>query len=402
MSSKPGTVYPTSADGYVVYGPEIGQGAFAKVFRAQVKETGEDVAIKTLQLEKNKDSLDEIRKEISIMSQMRHKNLVRVVASFVWSNELWIVMPLLVGGSAHAMIKQTFHKGFKDEALLATIIREVLEGLMYVHSNNLIHRDIKAGNVLIGADGGVQLADFGVAGALGGGGEPNTRRTFTGTPCWMAPEVMEQTNGYDIKADIWSVGITTLEMAMGSAPYAHFQPMKVLLLTLQEKPPTLESYPPGEDTKFSKDFKKFINDCLKKDPRDRKTAKQLLNHSWMKKATTLDYIKTKLVEPTLKALAGRELTVIDLDENSQNEEVEDDMDNYWEFDSEDLVKVRKGEMNELNPVVEPSESKTEDNEPEVPPPKPLEATEADEDDEDDATLLVSGWTEDNTEGDDDE
>jgi len=405
--------YPADADGYIVYGPQIGEGAFARVYRAKVRTTGEDVAIKTLQLEKYKDTLDDIRKEISIMSQMRHPNLVRVVSSFVWHDELWIVMPLLVGGSCHAMMKQTFPKGFKDEAVLATIIREVLKGLEYVHSNKLIHRDIKAGNVLIAAEGGVQLADFGVAGALTEGGESKSRRTFTGTPCWMAPEVMEQTNGYDVKADIWSVGITALELAMGSAPYAHFQPMKVLLLTLQEKPPSFDSYPQGEDNKFSKDFKKFIGDCLKKDPKDRSTVKKLLGHSWLKKATTLDYIKTKLVEPTLKSQAGKELQELDLKSGQANIDADDTDDGFWEleFDPEDLVKARNGEVSELNPISSKTEERKDDDppkpspEPSPEPAKPvLEATELgeeeDDDDEDDDEGLQSKWQETGTEGDD--
>ena len=189
--------------------------------------------------------------------------------------------------------------------------------------------------------------------------------------------------------------------------------MKVLLLTLQEKPPSFDSYPQGEDNKFSKDFKKFIGDCLKKDPKDRSTVKKLLGHSWLKKATTLDYIKTKLVEPTLKSQAGKELQELDLKSGQANIDADDTDDGFWEleFDPEDLVKARNGEVSELNPISSKTEERKDDDppkpspEPSPEPAKPvLEATELgeeeDDDDEDDDEGLQSKWQETGTEGDD--
>lgn len=346
--------FPTDANEYITYGPEIGRGAFAEVYRGRIKATGRDVAIKVLKLTQDfKDTLDDIRKEIAVMSQMRHKNLVPIRACFVWGEDLWIVMPLLLG-SCHAILKNQYPKGIKDEALLATLIREVLEGLKYTHADKLIHRDIKAGNILISKTGDVMLADFGVAGALQEGGETNKRRTFAGTPCWMAPEVMEQAASYDCKADIWSTGITALELAMGSAPYAHFQPMKVLLLTLREKPPSFDSYP-DKSSKWSKDFVKFIDACLKKDPKDRPSAEKLLKHSWFKKAKDLKYVEEKISVPQCRLIVGTKMHEINLGEFTPKLVEGEDSTNsgYWTFSTDDLTAVKEGVKDTLEPVEKP-------------------------------------------------
>jgi serine/threonine-protein kinase OSR1/STK39 len=193
-------------------------------------------------------------------------------------------------------MKQIAANGFKDEVLIATILREALQGLQYFHKDGRIHRDIKAGNILIGQDGNVELADFGVAGTLMENGDrKKIRQTFTGTPCWMAPEVMEQTNGYDSKADIWSFGITAMELGYGRAPYAKYQPMKVLLLTLQEEPPTCEIYQ-DNSSKFSKNYHNLISKCLRKDPTKRPTAKKLLEHDFFKQAKDAEYIMEKIIK----------------------------------------------------------------------------------------------------------
>ena len=181
--------YPCTADDYDVL-QEIGVGAFATVYRATVTASGEEVAIKIIDLEQFNVNWDEIRREIQIMSLLHHPNVVKIKASFIVNSDLWIVMPLLQAGSCAALMKQLAPTGFKDEALIATILKETLQGLMYFHKDGRIHRDLKAGNILIGSGGEVQLADFGVAGTLMENGDrKKNRQTFTGTPCWMAPEV---------------------------------------------------------------------------------------------------------------------------------------------------------------------------------------------------------------------
>ncbi|KAH8868386.1 Serine/threonine-protein kinase 25 [Schistosoma japonicum] len=190
-------------------------------------------------------------------------------------------MEYLGGGSALDLMKP----GPIPEVHISTILREILKGLDYLHSQSKIHRDIKAANVLLSYTGDVKLADFGVAGQLSS--TITKRGTFVGTPFWMAPELIQR-YAYDFKVDIWSTGITAIELAKGEPPNADLHPIRVLMLIPKNPSPQLT----GD---FSKVFKDFVDCCLTKVPENRPTAHELLRHSFIKKARKTAFLQ-ELIE----------------------------------------------------------------------------------------------------------
>ncbi|XP_041007541.1 serine/threonine-protein kinase BLUS1 isoform X2 [Juglans microcarpa x Juglans regia] len=284
--------FPVNAKDYKLY-EEVGEGVSASVYRALCVPLNEIVAIKVLDLEKCNNDLDGIRREVHTMSLIDHPNVLRAHCSFTSGHSLWVVMPYMSGGSCLHIMKSGYPEGF-EEPVIATLLREVLKALVYLHAHGYIHRDVKAGNILIDSNGAVKLADFGVsAGMFDTGDRQRSRNTFVGTPCWMAPEVMQQLHGYDFKADIWSFGITALELAHGHAPFSKYPPMKVLLMTLQNAPPGLDY---ERDKRFSKSFKEMVATCLVKDPKKRPASEKLLKHHFFKQARPNEYLTHTILD----------------------------------------------------------------------------------------------------------
>ncbi|KAK2365569.1 Protein kinase superfamily protein [Trifolium repens] len=336
--------FPLSAKDYKLY-EEVGEGVSASVYRALCIPLNEIVAIKVLDLEKCNNDLDGIRREVQTMSLIDHPNLLRAHCSFTAGYSLWVVMPYMSGGSCLHIMKSSFTEGF-DEPVIATVLREVLKALVYLHAHGHIHRDVKAGNILLDSNGDVKMADFGVSACMFDTGDrQRSRNTFVGTPCWMAPEVMQQLHGYDFKADIWSFGITALELAHGHAPFSKYPPMKVLLMTLQNAPPGLDY---ERDKRFSKSFKELVATCLVKDPKKRPSSEKLLKHHFFKHARPTEYLSRTILDG-LAPLGDRfrTLKAKEADLLMQNKALYEDMEQLsqkeyirgisaWNFNLEDL------------------------------------------------------------------
>ncbi|KAI3977696.1 hypothetical protein MKX01_009581 [Papaver californicum] len=324
---------------------EVGYGASATVFRAIYLPTNEVIAVKCLDLDRCNSNLDDIRKEAQTMILIDHPNVIKAFCSFVVEQCLWVIMPFMAEGSCLHLMKIAYPDGF-EEFVIATILKETLKALEYLHRHGHIHRDIKAGNILLDSDGIVKLGDFGVSACMFDKGDrQRSRNTFVGTPCWMAPEVLQPGSGYDFKADIWSFGITALELAHGHAPFSKYPPMKVLLMTIQNAPPGLDY---DRDKKFSKSFKEMVAMCLVKDQTKRPTAEKLLKHSFFKHAKPPELSVKNLLKdlPPLwdrvKALQLKDAAQLALKKMPSAEQEAISQSEYkrgvsaWNFDVEDL------------------------------------------------------------------
>ncbi|KAI3713497.1 hypothetical protein L1987_72075 [Smallanthus sonchifolius] len=338
--------YTTNPDHYNLL-EEVGYGASATVYRAIYLPSASNdiVAVKCLDLERINSNLDDIRREAQTMSLIDHPNVIRAFCSFVVNQNLWVVMPFMAEGSCLHLMKSAYPDGFEEPAI-ASILKETLKALEYLHQHGHIHRDVKAGNILLDTNGVIKLGDFGVSACMFDRGDrQRSRNTFVGTPCWMAPEVLQPGSGYDFKADIWSFGITALELAHGHAPFSKYPPMKVLLMTIQNAPPGLDY---DRDKRFSKSFKELVAMCLVKDQTKRPTAEKLLKHSFFKQAKPPELTVKKLFAdlPPLwhrvKALQIKDAAQLALKKMPSAEQEAISQSEYqrgvsaWNFDIQDL------------------------------------------------------------------
>lgn len=269
----------------------IGKGSFGEVYKGREISSGKIVALKLVDLEKADEEIDVIQREIKVMSQISNPHVVQYYTSLMRGSTLCIVMEFMSGGSLKDLIDSV---GPLPEEAVATVMKALCKGLDYVHKGHKLHRDIKAANILLSAQGDVKLADFGVAGQMTS--TVRQRNTFVGSPFWMAPEVIQESM-YNEKADIWSAGITGLELANGLPPYATEHPYRALFLIPKNDPPRVDG------VQFSKSFKDFIALCLRKNPSERASAEHLLQHSFLRKARS-SAIKDLLKQ---KELSGEEM-----------------------------------------------------------------------------------------------
>ncbi|XP_004679276.1 PREDICTED: serine/threonine-protein kinase 10 [Condylura cristata] len=294
---------------------ELGDGAFGKVYKAKNKETGALAAAKVIET-KSEEELEDYIVEIEILATCDHPYIVKLLGAYYFDAKLWIIIEFCPGGAVDAIMLE-LDRGL-TEPQIQVVCRQMLEALHFLHSKKIIHRDLKAGNVLMTLEGDIRLADFGVSAknlkTL------QKRDSFIGTPYWMAPEVVMcetmKDTPYDYKADIWSLGITMIEMAQIEPPHHELNPMRVLLKIAKSDPPTLLS-----PSKWSPQFRDFLKTALDKNPETRPSAAQLLEHPFVSSVTSNKALRELVAEAKAEVM----------------EEIEDGRDEGEEEDSVDAA-----------------------------------------------------------------
>ncbi|XP_034312173.1 serine/threonine-protein kinase 3 isoform X5 [Magallana gigas] len=287
---------------------KIGRGSYGSVYKALHKESGQVLAIKQVPVDTD---LQEIIKEISIMQQCDSVFIVKYYGSYFKNTDLWIVMEYCGAGSVSDIMRLR-NKTLTEEEI-ATILYDALKGLEYLHSRRKIHRDIKAGNILLNTEGHAKLADFGVAGQLTD--TMAKRNTVIGTPYWMAPEVIQEI-GYDCVADIWSLGITALEMAEGKPPYGDIHPMRAIFMIPTKPPPSFRN-----PDKWSPEFIDFVSKCLVKNPEQRVSAAELMQHEFIQNAKPREALH-KMINDAKEIQAAQNSIITNGDDSDGDDDVD--------------------------------------------------------------------------------
>eukprot|EP00835_Amoeboradix_gromovi_P006549 NODE_793_length_4199_cov_0.962195.p1 type:complete len:392 gc:universal NODE_793_length_4199_cov_0.962195:4161-2986(-) len=292
----------------------LGKGNFGQVYRARVKPPNVPVAricaVKVVFLKESE--LREILLEVDILKMCNHTNITQYVCLFRKELDLWIAMEICdAGGMDH--LYNIYPKPL-DEMLVASIIYETLQGVAYIHSLYLIHRDIKAGNILLTTQGAIKLADFGVSAKCS---TSHLAKSFIGTPYWMAPEVLDSednsSNKYGPKCDVWSIGITTIEILDKSPPFSDLHPFTAMQSIKKGDPPI------QLQKKRSRSCQEFINHCIIRDINNRPTASDALLHPFMQQCHNQD--RSAIVREMLKAL-GKQTSIPVKKDNSSESDVE--------------------------------------------------------------------------------
>uniref|UniRef100_A0A672KPG4 non-specific serine/threonine protein kinase n=1 Tax=Sinocyclocheilus grahami TaxID=75366 RepID=A0A672KPG4_SINGR len=304
----------------------VGNGTYGQVYKGRHVKTGQLAAIKVMDV--TGDEEEEIKAEINMLKKYsHHRNIATYYGAFIKKNppgmddQLWLVMEFCGAGSVTDLIKNTKGNSLKEE-WTAYICREILRGLTHLHQHKVIHRDIKGQNVLLTENAEVKLVDFGVSAQLDR--TVGRRNTFIGTPYWMAPEVIACDENpdatYDFKSDLWSLGITAIEMAEGAPPLCDMHPMRALFLIPRNPAPRLKS------KKWSKKFQSFIESCLLKNHNQRPSTEQLMKHPFIKDLPNERQVRIQLkdhIDRTKKKRGERDETEYEYSGSEEEEEERD-------------------------------------------------------------------------------
>ncbi|XP_053473808.1 misshapen-like kinase 1 isoform X2 [Ictalurus furcatus] len=301
----------------------VGNGTYGQVYKGRHVKTGQLAAIKVMDVTEEEE--EEIKAEINMLKKYsHHRNIATYYGAFVkksppgHDDQLWLVMEFCGAGSVTDLVKNTKGNSLKED-WIAYICREILRGLSHLHAHKVIHRDIKGQNVLLTENAEVKLVDFGVSAQLDR--TVGRRNTFIGTPYWMAPEVIacdeNPDSTYDYRSDIWSLGITAIEMAEGAPPLCDMHPMRALFLIPRNPPPKLKS------KKWSKKFIDFIEGCLVKTYPSRPSTEQLLKHSFIRDQPTERQVRIQLkdhIDRTRKKRGEKEETEYEYSGSDEEDE----------------------------------------------------------------------------------